>query len=291
MSEKASVLSIHNLHYLYPRQTTGLYGITCTIPKGERTVVLGPNGAGKSTLLLALSGIYRPQQGYILVEGQPIDYSRQGLTRLRSQVGLVMQQPDVQLFCPVVYQDVAYGPTNLGLRADEVRERVEWALQVVGASSHIHRPIHCLSHGEKQRVAIAGVLAMRPRVILLDEPTAGLDRAGVADLLEELERLRENGTTLVMTTHDLDLAWCWADHFIVLDKGKKTWEGDYAELASRLELFEELGLGIPTVGLIYQALLQQGLLTRLKYLPRDLPELIRFLKVDCAGLDKAARTQ
>lgn len=279
MGETENILSTYNLHYFYPGQMTGLNGVTCGIPKRKRTVILGPNGAGKSTLLLALSGVLRPQQGHVLIEGQPADYSHPGLTRLRSRVGLVMQHPDVQLFCPSVYQDVAYGPTNLGLTRDEVSLRVQWALKVVGASGLADKPVHCLSHGEKQRVAIAGVLAMHPAVILLDEPTAGLDVSGVATLLEELERLRENDTTLVMTTHDMDLAWRWGDHFIAMEKGKVVWEGGYEELARELHLFTKVGLRLPMVGLAYITLVRRGIIPAGDNIPRDLSQLIQLIEM------------
>lgn len=279
MISMIDILCTRNLHYVYPGSGSGLMGVSCRIPTGKRTVILGANGAGKSTLLLALSGVIRPQQGEVRLEGKPVDYSRAGLTRLRSKVGLVMQQPDVQLSCPQVYQDVAYGPTNLGLGEEEVRKRVEKSLAAVGAIGYQYQPVHCLSYGEKQRVALAGVLAMCPDLILLDEPTAELDSEGVNQLLVELERLRQNGTTIVMATHDLDLAWRWGDHFLVLEGGRVRWEGEHEELAREPRLFAQLGLKMPTVGLIFLALVGRGLFSQQEAIPRDVGELIRLLKV------------
>lgn len=273
-----TILSVHELHYRYPGPGSGLSDVSCGIPAGRRTVFLGANGAGKSTLLHALSGVLRPQRGEVRYQGQPLDYSREGMKALRSRIGLVMQQPDVQLFCPQVFQDVAYGPTNLGLSPREVRERVEDALEAVGVAGCSQNPVHCLSYGEKQRVAIAGVLAMQPAVMLLDEPTAELDSAGIDALLVELEKLRRNGATLVMATHDIDLAWRWGDHFLVMEEGRVKWEGEHGQLARDTSLFEHLNLRMPTVGPIYLSLVRQGMISSRHVLPRDAGELVELLE-------------
>ncbi len=272
------VFEVKNLNFRYPGQDKGLVNVNCGIPEGKKTVILGPNGAGKSTLLWILTGVLRPQHGLVLFQGKPLDYSRSGLMRLRSKVGLVMQNPDTQVFCPTVYQDVAYGPTNAGLTEADVRRRVESALESVGAGHLIHRPVPFLSFGEKQKVALAGVLAMCPSVVLLDEPASGLDPAGIDSLFSELNRLFVQGTTLVMTTHDIDLAWSWADYFIIMYGGTAVWEGAYSELSREPHVLARFGLKLPTVSVVYQDLLERGMLPRSLPVPRNIETLIKLIE-------------
>ncbi|NSW82382.1 MAG: energy-coupling factor ABC transporter ATP-binding protein [Syntrophothermus sp.] len=280
MTKEVYVFEVQDLSYCYPGQDNGLKNVNCRIPEGKRTVILGQNGAGKSTLLWTLTGVLRPHQGRVLFEQKPLDYSKPGLTYLRSRVGLVMQNPDTQVFCPTVYQDVAYGPTNSGLPKHEIEDRVKWALQAVGASHLVERPVPFLSFGEKQKVALAGVLAMRPSVILLDEPASGLDAAGVESLFSELDRLRSQSVTLVMTTHDIDLAWSWADHFIIMDRGTTVWEGDFSELSQDPHLLFEFGLKPPVVSVVYERLLKIGFIPPSLPKPRHIQALISIIETE-----------
>lgn len=187
---------------------------------GRRTAVLGANGSGKTTLLRCLSGAHRPSTGRIRYAGAQLRHDRAGLRAHRARVQLVLQDPDDQLFSADVAQDVSFGPLNLGLGAAQVRDRVAQALSLVGAAHLADRPTHQLSYGERKRVALAGAVAMRPTVLLLDEPTAGLDPAGAAALLAALGRLEDWGTTVVMATHDVDLALAWADEAAVVVDGR-----------------------------------------------------------------------
>ncbi len=213
------ILEARGVAYRYPGGAQALRGIDLAVPRGIRLAVLGANGAGKSTLLLHLNGTLRPERGAIILDGQPVEYSRRGLLRWRRQVGLVFQDPDDQLFSATVYQDVSFGPLNLGLPEPEVRERVEEALQALEIAHLRDRPTHLLSFGQKKRAAIAGIVAMRPGVLILDEPAAGLDPDGAEQLLALLERLHRAGTTLIVATHDMDLAYGWADEVVVLHEG------------------------------------------------------------------------
>lgn len=197
-----------------------LRSATLALVRGRRTVVLGSNGSGKTTLLKCLSGAHRPAGGRITVAGAALGYDRRGLRAHRARVQLVLQDPDDQLFSADVAQDVSFGPLNLGLDHDEVRLRVAEALELVGAAHLAERPTHQLSYGERKRVALAGAVAMRPEVLLLDEPTAGLDPSGSAALLAALDRLESGGTTVAMATHDVDLALAWADEGAVVADGR-----------------------------------------------------------------------
>lgn len=196
-----------------------LSGATLQVLGGRRVALLGANGSGKTTLLRCLSGALRPESGNVMLDDRPLEYSRAGLRKHRQQVQLVLQDPDDQLFSADVARDVSFGPLNLGLNPSEVKDRVDEALALLDIADLAERPVHRLSFGQRKRVAIAGALAMRPCLLLLDEPTAGLDPAGVQDLLSALERLEEHHTTVVLATHDVDLALAWADDAAVVADG------------------------------------------------------------------------
>ena len=204
----------------YERGRPVLDGASLTVPAGRRLALLGANGSGKTTLLRCLSGALRPTAGAVTVDGEPVAWSRAGLRAHRRTVQLVLQDPDDQLFSASVAQDVSFGPVNLGLPEDEVRARVAEALDLLAVAHLAGRPTHQLSYGERKRVAIAGAVAMRPCVLLLDEPTAGLDPTAVGEALAALSRLQEADSTVVMSTHDVDLALRWADEVAVVVGGR-----------------------------------------------------------------------
>jgi len=231
------ILAAEGLTYRYPGGIAALDGLDLGIERGERLAILGPNGAGKTTFLLALNGTLRPQAGRILLDGAATAHDRAGLRRWRSRVGLVLQEADDQLFAATVAEDVSFGPLNLGLDEGAAAARVAEALAALGIAELADRPPHMLSHGQKKRVAIAGAVAMRPEVLLLDEPTAGLDGQGAQRLLATLEDLRRGGATLAFTTHDVDLAWAWADRVALFEGGKVLRQGPAeAVLADRAAL-------------------------------------------------------
>ncbi|MFF4368963.1 ATP-binding cassette domain-containing protein [Streptomyces sp. NPDC001594] len=202
--------------YAYEDGPAVLSGVDFAIAEGRALVLLGRNGSGKTTLMRLLSGGLRPASGALRLAGTEVAYDRRGLTRLRTTVQLVVQDPDDQLFAASVEQDVSFGPMNLGLAEAEVRERVDSALAALDITALRDRPTHLLSYGQRKRAAIAGAVAMAPRVLILDEPTAGLDPDGQERLLDVLAGLRAAGTTVVMATHDVDLAVRWADDAAVL---------------------------------------------------------------------------
>ncbi|MDJ0379460.1 ATP-binding cassette domain-containing protein [Streptomyces sp. G-G2] len=202
--------------YAYEDGPEVLSGVDFGIAPGRALALLGRNGSGKTTLMRLLSGGLRPGSGELRLDGARVAYDRAGLTRLRTSVQLVVQDPDDQLFAASVAQDVSFGPMNLGLTTGEVRARVDAALDALDITSLRDRPTHLLSYGQRKRAAIAGAVAMAPRVLILDEPTAGLDPDGQERLLDALAGLRAAGTTVVMATHDVDLAVRWADDAAVL---------------------------------------------------------------------------
>ncbi|MFC5994772.1 energy-coupling factor ABC transporter ATP-binding protein [Pseudonocardia hispaniensis] len=210
------VLAARGLRFGYDPDRLVLDGADLALYAGRRLAVLGPNGGGKTTLFRLLVGALAPTAGQVLLDGVPIRRTRRGLADLRSQVQLVLQDPDDQLFAASVYQDVSFGPVNLGLPGEQVRARVAAALDALGIADLGDRPTHLLSFGQRKRVAIAGAVAMRPRLLILDEPTAGLDPAGVEELMTTLAELHAAGTTLVLSTHDVDLAYRWADEVAVV---------------------------------------------------------------------------
>ncbi|MFJ3199710.1 energy-coupling factor ABC transporter ATP-binding protein [Streptomyces sp. NPDC086989] len=227
--------------YAYEDGPAVLSGVDFAIAPDRALVLLGRNGSGKTTLMRLLSGGLRPGSGALRLDGAAVSYDRAGLTRLRTAVQLVVQDPDDQLFAASVEQDVSFGPMNLGLPAAEVRERVDAALAALDITALRDRPTHLLSYGQRKRAAIAGAVAMAPRVLILDEPTAGLDPDGQERLLDVLAGLRSAGTTVVMATHDVDLAVRWADDAAVLTpSGIRT--GPAQALLSDPELLAAAGL-------------------------------------------------
>lgn len=193
-----------------------LDGVDLALTPGQRVVILGSNGSGKTTLLKLLSGALAPTAGAVSADGVPLRHDRKGLASHRRRVQLVLQDPDDQLFSADVVRDVSFGPMNLDLPTEQVIERVDEALAMLAIEHLRERPVHQLSYGERKRVTLAGAAAMRPEVLLLDEPSAGLDPHGVSELVAALERLEARGTSLVMSTHEVDLALGWADAAVVV---------------------------------------------------------------------------
>ena len=235
-----------DLCYTYEDGTTALDHVSFFAEEGCVTGILGSNGAGKSTLFLNLNGVLTPAGGEVLLDGEKVSYTRQGLTELRRKVGIVFQDPDDQLFSADVYRDVSFGPVNLGLPEDEVRGRVESALELTGISDLRGKPTHALSYGQKKRAAIAGVAAMQPRVMILDEPTAGLDPQGVSDIMKLLKKLRsELGMTIILATHDMDIVPLYCDRVFLLSGGKMLRSGTPEEVFSDPEELRRNHLRLP----------------------------------------------
>ncbi|WP_216587911.1 energy-coupling factor ABC transporter ATP-binding protein [Streptomyces brasiliscabiei] len=277
MSEPVLV-SLRGASFAYEDGPPVLSDLDFAVPEGRALALLGRNGSGKTTLMRLLSGGLRPRTGELALEGRAVTYDRKGLTRLRTTVQLVVQDPDDQLFAASVAQDVSFGPLNLGLSDAEVRARVDEALGALGIAALADRPTHLLSYGQRKRTAIAGAVAMRPRVLILDEPTAGLDPDGQERLLATLDGLRRSGTTVVMATHDVDLALRWADDAALLTpSGART--GPVAAMLARTDLLGQAGLRLPWGIAVAQHLREQGLLGEEEAGPRTPEELAAVAQV------------
>ncbi|MBO8163216.1 MAG: ABC transporter ATP-binding protein [Brevibacillus sp.] len=251
------LLEYEQVEYQYPGAVQpALCGLSLRIPAGRRCAILGRNGCGKSTLLLHANGICRPRYGSVKWKGEPIRYERGWLNRLRQQVGLVFQDPEQQIVASTVEEDLSYGLCNAGLPEVEVRRRVLACADRFGLTDLLKRPVHQLSLGQKKWLALAGVMVMQPELLLLDEPTAGLDPYHTRLLLDELSHIQLHGTTVVMATHDLDLVYAWADWVFVLERGRLVLEGTPDAVFAHKALLEQAGLGVPLIFDVWTTLMQ-----------------------------------
>jgi cobalt transport protein ATP-binding subunit len=239
LASNGHVLELNDLHFRYPDGHSALKGVSFTIERGEKVALVGPNGAGKSTLMLQLNGTLTGT-GQIVVNGMPV--SQQNLPQIRARVGLVFQNPDDQLFSLTVFEDVAFGPLHMGLPETEVRQRVEQALGQVGMASYAERMPYHLSTGEKKRIAIATVLSMEPDLLVLDEPSAGLDPRARRTLINLLRDLPQ---TLLVSTHDMLMVRELFPRMIVMDSGLVVADGPTAELLEDATFLEAHGLEKP----------------------------------------------
>ena len=235
-----TVLEVHDVAFRYPDGTLALDGVDLTVARGERVAVLGPNGAGKTTLVLALNGINAPSRGSVVVGG--LDVDKANLAEIRRRVGIVFQDPDDQLFMPTVGEDVAFGPSNLGLRGEELASRTAQALAAVGMAHAAERAPHHLSFGERRRVALATVLAMHPDVLVLDEPSSNLDPVARRELAEIVLGL---DVTTLMVTHDLPYALQLCGRAVILDGGRIVADGPTGEVLADREVMAAHRLELP----------------------------------------------
>ncbi len=218
-------IAVDDLHFAYPDGNPALLGVDLHIHPGERVALLGPNGAGKTTLILHMNGIHMPQRGTVAVSGLALEPD--SVMEIRRRVGIVFQDPDDQLFMPTVREDIEFGPRNLGLEGAALEERVTAALAAMEVADLVDRPPNHLSFGQKRRVAISGVLAMQPEILVLDEPTSNLDPASRRELATALDKL---GTTQLVVTHDLSFAYEMCPRSIVIDAGEIVANAPTAEI-------------------------------------------------------------
>jgi cobalt/nickel transport system ATP-binding protein len=282
-----TLLEFDQIHYAYPNCRESLSGVTFSIKKGARVALVGPNGAGKTTLLLMCNGVLEPTKGRVLFNGEPLQYNSSSLRKIRKKVGLVFQNSDTQLFAPTIYQDVAFGPLNLGMTPDEIKATVTRSLAAVGLSGYEKRPPHQLSGGEKKRAAIAGTLAMEPEVLVFDEPTSSLDPAGAADLMELLDELNSQGKTIIISTHDVELAYLWADQIILMNKGTVIHAGTPEEVFTDPALIMSSNLRMPAVLEVYTELVSRQMIEKTQ-LPKSVLQLVSSLE-QSSSKPKASR--
>jgi cobalt/nickel transport system ATP-binding protein len=255
------IVSVKDLQFSYPAGVSALKGVTLDIKRGERVAILGPNGSGKSTLILLIAGLLMPNNGSIMVLGQ--DTASKDFHKLRSRIGLVFQDPDDQLFTPSVIEDIEYGPKNLKLPEEDIKQRSSHVLNQMGIEHLKNRPPHRLSFGEKKKVSLATALILKPELLILDEPTANLDlvsRRGLIDLLNELNKA---GTTIIVSTHDVEALPELADRIIVISHGKLLGEGEMHNVLQDKQLLEASGLEAPTVVRLFSELKTAGLISQM----------------------------
>ena len=259
-----TIIQTENMSFTYPDGTSALRNINIKINEGERVAIVGPNGAGKSTLFSHFNGISKPTSGLIKIDGQPMSYKKNDLIEIRQKVGLVFQNPDDQLFAPTVVEDVAFGPMNLGLSDEEVDERVEESLKRVGMSGLEKKAPHHLSGGQKKRVSIAGILAMQPEIMVLDEPTTGLDPKGVKQVMDILYILNQENISIIIASHDVEMVTQFADKIFVLHEGEIIANGTTEDIFNDLETLKKAHLKPPKAAEILHLLKDGGLPVNIK---------------------------
>lgn len=271
------IIEAEDLNYFYPDGTQALQNMCLKIPRSRKIAILGSNGAGKSTLFLHLNGILKPKSGTVRYNGKAVSYDKKALLELRKNVGIVFQDPDSQLFSASVYQEISFGPLNIGLSEQTVRERVEQAMKATGITELKDKPTHMLSYGQKKRVTIAGILAMEPEVLVCDEPTAWLDPKHAKQAVQLFDEISQNGTTVILSTHDVDLAYSWADYVFVLSGGRVIGEGTPASVFRDDLLLHKADLDRPWLVDVYDVFAKKGCLSATTPLPRDKQELFALM--------------
>lgn len=247
-------IEVVGLTYRYPDGTLALDGVEFSVRRGSSVALLGPNGAGKSTLLLHLNGLLRGE-GTVRILDRVVEEA--SLPWVRGRVGLVFQDPEDQLFMPSLWEDVAFGPRNLGLSEGAVEENASWALEVVGLSDLAERCPHHLSFGQKKRAALASVLSMRPKVLILDEPTSNLDPRSKGEVVSLIAELKRGGTTIMVATHDVNTVPLIADQVLLLDR-KVVEIGPAREVLVKRDLLKDLGLAVPDIPDLFCTLRDEG---------------------------------
>lgn len=251
------LISIQDVSYIYNDGKKALQDVNISVGKGEKIAIMGPNGAGKSTLFGLLNGILKPSSGIIKID--KLETVKKNLPKIRRDVGVVFQDSDDQLFNSSVRQEIAYGLLNIGIFGEELNKTIKWALEVVGMEGYEDKSPHNLSGGEKKRIALASVLAMKPKVLVLDEPTASLDPRGVSKLIKLLDYInKEFNITLIFSTHDVDIVPLLADRVYLIDKGKIVLKGSTEEVFDNKEIIRKMDLRLPRVAHLVEILEKDG---------------------------------
>lgn len=272
------IIEARDVHYSYEEGgQPSLDGVSLKIKRGKKVAFIGANGSGKSTFFMCCNGIYRPDRGAVLVAGQPIDYSRKGLTAVRRRVGLVFQDPDNQLFSASVYQEISFGPMNLGMPEDEVRREIERVMDYLEITPFRERPAHALSGGQKKQVTIADVLVMHPDVIILDEPASALDAKHTKLLNQIVDKLAREGITIMMATHDMDYALEWADEIVLMHEGKVLLQADPVTVCESREALAMTNQEEPAVLKLFRRLVERGVLEEGLRPPVSFGQLERYI--------------
>lgn len=276
---KDIILKAENLYYSYDDEKShSLNGLSLEIERGKKVAFMGANGSGKSTFFLCCNGIHRPSNGKIYLNGKPVDYSKKGLLDLRQRVGIVFQDPDNQLFSASVYQEISFGILNLGVPENQAKEEVEKVIRDLEITSFRHKPTHALSGGQKKQVSIADILVMHPEIIILDEPAAALDPKHTQMVNAIVDEMTENQITVLMSTHDVDYAYEWADQIFLLKDGQVLSQGKPSEVFTDHAALAATNLRPPMVLEVFHRLCQKGILDDALPLPKSLKTLETYIE-------------
>ncbi|AOT69112.1 energy-coupling factor ABC transporter ATP-binding protein [Geosporobacter ferrireducens] len=272
------IIQTKELEFSYPDGTKALNNMSIAFEQGKKIAIIGPNGAGKTTLFLTLNGVHRATGGKIYYHNQPISYGKKELLALRKNVGIVFQDPNIQLFSANVFQEVSFGPINLGMPKAMIKEKVMEALSKTDITYLKDRPTHFLSGGQKKRVSIADILAMEPEVIFLDEPTAFVDPKTSEELMNFFDLLNHEGKTIVLSTHDIDKVYPWADYVFVMKDGTLFAEGVPEEIFQNEKVLCEADLQKPWIIEVYEALLKSKPYLKEFAVPKSKQELFELME-------------
>ena len=275
-NEEEIILEVKHLSYAYSEEKKALSDINLKIFKGERIAVLGSNGAGKSTFFLNLNGVLKSDEGEIIYKGKTI--AKKDMNELRKNVGIVFQDADNQIIASTVLGEVSFGPMNLKIPIDEVKKRVYEAMEYMNITKFKYRPPHYLSGGEKKRVSIADIIAMKSEVIIFDEPTASLDPVNASMLEEVLKKLSRENKTILISTHDVDFAYRWAERIIVFSGGMIIGQGTPVEIFKNNEILKEANLKMPMMLDVYEALIEKGIIKDISVYPKNIDEFKLLLQ-------------
>ncbi|WP_213994147.1 ATP-binding cassette domain-containing protein [Sodalis sp. dw_96] len=251
------IIELSDVSFSYDGEHNALNRLDLTVGQGERVAILGPNGAGKSTLFQLFNGLLLPQSGRVVVDGLPV--KRENFIELRRRVGMVFQDSDDQLFNATVYREIAYGLVNMKISGEELDNTIRWALNIVGMESYIHRNPFNLSGGEKKRIALASVIAMKPKVLVLDEPFNALDPRAASHLVHMLNDINKTlGITLIFTLHDMDIVPLMADKVYLMNEGEMVLGGTLAEFFNQKAILRRFDLRLPRVAHLAELLMRDG---------------------------------
>jgi len=280
MTDKSEIiLEARDLYFSY--DTDGEYslkGVDLQIGKGKKIAFMGANGSGKSTFFLCCNGIHRPAKGQLFFHGQAVDYSKRGLSKLRSKVGIVFQDPDNQLFSASVFQEISFGILNLGATEEQARAEVEAVMAELNITSFSQRPTHALSGGQKKQVTIADILVMHPEVIIMDEPFSALDSTHVKLVDDAIHRFTERGITVMMAIHDMDYAYGWADEIVLLHEGRVLKQGNPDSICRDKDALALTNLEEPAVLRLAACLRQKGMIPPGPPTPRNIKQLEEYIE-------------
>lgn len=277
---KDIIIKANNLFFSYDDESTySLNGFSIEVERGKKIAFMGANGAGKSTFFLCLNGIHQPLKGELYVDGNKVSYARKDLLELRRKVGIVFQDPDNQLFSASVFQEISFGALNIGMSREDAKNAVQDVIEKLEIEPFKDKPVHSLSGGQKKQVSIADVLVMGPEIIIFDEPAASLDPKHTQIVNRIVDKLTEEGITVLISTHDVDYAYEWADEVAVLHGGRLASYGAPHEVFENDELLAMTNLKKPAVLEMYDKLKEKGIISASNEAPKNLEELENLIDI------------